>query len=47
VADEPDRAAPVLPPEPPLPDAAPAVVLTDPEAAVEDAVPVAGKFTAP
>jgi hypothetical protein len=33
-------------PEPP-PEKAPAVEVTDPDAVVEDAVPVAGKFTAP
>jgi hypothetical protein len=33
-------------PEPP-PEEAPAVAVPDPEAVVEDAVPVAGKFTAP
>jgi hypothetical protein len=33
-------------PEPP-PAEAPAVEVPDPEAVVEDAVPVAGKFTAP
>ena len=33
-------------PEPP-PEEGPAVEVADPEAAVEDAVPVAGKFTAP
>jgi len=33
-------------PEPP-PEEAPAVEVPDPEGAVEDAVPVAGKFTAP
>ena len=33
-------------PEPP-PEEAPAVEFPDPEAVVEDAVPVAGKFTAP
>jgi hypothetical protein len=46
VVDALDRAAPVPAPEPP-PEEAPAVGLPDSEAAVEDAVPVAGKFTAP
>jgi hypothetical protein len=41
---DPAEAAPA--PEPP-PEEAPVVRLPDPEAAVEDAVPVAGKFTAP
>jgi hypothetical protein len=48
--DDVTRAEPLDPveaaPEPP-PEEAPAVEVPDPEAVVEDAVPVAGKFTAP